>query len=119
MSGKPAARLGDIGSGHGCFTPSPAIAGSGDTFINGRPAVRQGDSYLPHGCGSCPPHPRKLASGAPTVYVNNKQAGRVGDPIDCGGADATGSPNVFIGASAPIATRKPFQEECPYAKDAT
>lgn len=119
MSGKPAARLGDIGSGHGChYPPTPAIAGSGDTFINSRPAVRKGDPYAPHPCPVCPapPHPRKLAAGSPTVFINSKNAGRIGDPIDCGGADSTGSPNVFIGASSPVGTRKPFQEECPYAK---
>ena len=122
MSGKPAARLGDIGSGHGChFPPTPAIAGSPNIFINNKPAVRQGDAYAPHGCSPCPSpsHGRALAAGSPTVNFNNKQAGRVGDPIDCGGADTTGSPNVFIGAAAPAGTRKPFAEECPYAKDAT
>ncbi|KZL11706.1 PAAR domain-containing protein [Pseudovibrio sp. Ad26] len=47
MSGKPAARLGDIGSGHGChFPPTPAIAGSPNILINNRLAVRQGDAYV-------------------------------------------------------------------------
>lgn len=121
MSGKPAARLGDIGSGHGChFPPTPAVSGSGDVIINNKPAVRQSDAYAPHGCSPCPApaHGRSLASGSPTVFVNNLQAGRIGDPIDCGGAAATGSPNVFIGAASPPGSRKPFEEECPYAKDA-
>ncbi|GIC14464.1 putative PAAR repeat-containing protein [Vibrio cholerae] len=39
-----AARLGDIGSEHDCFPPTPIIAGSGDVFIDGKPAVRQGDA---------------------------------------------------------------------------
>lgn len=120
MGGKPAARLGDIGSGHGChFPPSPAVEGSPNVFINNRPAVRQGDAYAAH---ACPKHGgghgRALASGSPTVFFNNMQAGRIGDPIDCGGSDITGSPNVFIGASSPPGSRKPFREQCEYAKDA-
>ncbi|WP_299191569.1 PAAR domain-containing protein [uncultured Litoreibacter sp.] len=104
MAGKPAARVGDIGSGHAChFPPSPATSGSPDVNVNGIPAVRQGDPYAPHGCGPCPapPHGRALASGSATVYINGKQAGRVGDPIDCGGAAAAGSPNVNIGQMRP------------------
>jgi uncharacterized Zn-binding protein involved in type VI secretion len=104
MPGKPAARLGDIGSGHAChFPPSPAIAGSPDVFVNGLAAIRQGDPYAPHACPTCPapPHPRALQSGSATVFINGKQAGRIGDPIDCGGAAAAGSPNVFIGQMRP------------------
>lgn len=121
MVGKSATRLGDIGSGHGChFPPSPAIAGSPNIFINGRPAIRQGDAYAAHGCSSCPAsaHGRALAAGSPTVFFNRLEAGRIGDPIDCGGSVATGSGNVFIGSSSPPGTRKPFREKCEYAKDA-
>lgn len=122
MSGKPAARLGDIASGHGCHhPPSPAIEGSPNVFINGLPAVREGDAYMEHGCPTCSggaPHPRKLAAGSPTVFINGRPAGRVGDAIDCGGSVLTGSPNVFIGALSSPGTRKPFQEECDYAHDA-
>ncbi len=116
MSGKPAARLGDIGSGHGChFPPTPAIAGSPDILINNRAAVRQGDAYAPHPCPACPspPHGRSLSAGSPTVLFNNKQAGRVGDPIDCGGADSTGSGDTLIGGASPIGvSRSPTCEAC-------
>ncbi len=104
MSGKPAARKGDVGSGHAChFPPTNATEGSPDVYTNGKNAVRQGDAYAPHGCGPCPapPHGRKLASGSATVFINGKQAGRVGDPIDCGGAAATGSGDVYIGQMRP------------------
>jgi uncharacterized Zn-binding protein involved in type VI secretion len=40
-------------------------------------------------------HDGVLATGSPNVYVNNKQAGRITDPITCGDFVATGSPNVF------------------------
>ena len=116
MPGKPAARLTDLGSGHAChFPPSPAITGSPNIVINNLTAFRQGDSYLPHPCPVCliPPHPRTLAQGSATVYFNNRQAGRVDDPIACGGNHMIGSPNVFIGGSSPPGmTRSPFCEEC-------
>jgi len=92
-----AARLGDLGSGHGCFPPSPAIEGSSDIIINGKPAVRVGDAYIAHGCNSCIPHPRNAAQGSSTVNFNGKPAVRVGDGINCGGKAQTGSGNVFIG----------------------
>jgi len=92
-----AGRLTDIGSGHGCFPPSPTIQGSGDVFINVLPALRKGDAVLPHGCGQCPPHGRNVSAGSATVNINNKPAARVGDAISCGGSVATGSANVIIG----------------------
>lgn len=121
MTGLPAARLGDTGSGHDCHYPSTqAVEGSHNVFINGRPAVRVGDAYAAHGCNTCsaPAHGRKLAEGAPTVFINGKPAGRIGDAIDCGGFHITGSPNVFIGNSSPTGDYDPFEEECPFAKQA-
>ena len=32
-----------------------------------------------------------------TVFINGKQAGRIGDPVSCGGEVAEGSGDVFIG----------------------
>lgn len=92
-----AARLGDLGSGHECFPPSPAIEGSSDIIINGRPAVRVGDAYVAHGCNSCIPHPRNAAEGSSTVNFNGRPAVRVGDGINCGGKAQIGSSNVFVG----------------------
>lgn len=99
MSANPAARLGDMGSGHAChFPPTEAIEGSPNVFINGRPAVRLGDACASH---TCPEHggehPRKLAEGSSSVFINGRPAVRLGDAIDCGGAMITGSGNVFIG----------------------
>lgn len=92
-----AARLGDVGAGHGCFPSSNATSGSPDVSINGKPAVRVSDTYASHGCGVCAPHGRALAAGSATVSMNGLASGRIGDAIDCGGVAATGSPNVFIG----------------------
>ena len=92
-----AARLNDICTGHECFPPRANVQGSPDVFTNGRPNHKQGDAWathccthpdVPHGC-----HASVLAS----VYINGKQAGRIGDPVACGSTVATGSPNVFIG----------------------
>ncbi|MGV1828573.1 PAAR domain-containing protein [Agrobacterium vitis] len=92
-------RLGDIGSGHAChFPPTPSIEASANVIINGRGAVRVGDAYGAHACSSCPEpsHGRALAAGSPTVFINGQPAGRIGDAIDCGGATAEGSGDVFL-----------------------
>lgn len=119
MSGKPAARLTDLGSPHVCHVlpapPTPLIAGSPNVLINFLPAGRQGDPYLPHCCPNCAPvlHPRFLAEGSPTVLFNNKPASRIGDKISCGGSHMIGSPNVLIGGNAPPGlTRSAFCESC-------
>ncbi|MBQ0756425.1 MAG: type VI secretion system PAAR protein [Amphritea sp.] len=92
-----AARLGDIGSGHGCFPPSPIVVGSGDVLIDGIPAVRVGDALAPHGCSKCPPHGRAIAAGSSSVMINGRPAARVGDSISCGGSVAAGSGTISIG----------------------
>ncbi len=68
-AGLKAARLGDVGSGHGCFPPTPIIKGSPDVFINHRPAARLGDAVLVHGCGNCPPHGRSISAGSDNVFI--------------------------------------------------
>ena len=96
-AGKKAARLGDIGGGHGCFPPTPIIMGSLDVLINHRPAARLSDPVLLHACGNCPPHPRNISAGSGTVLINNKKAARASDAINCGGSISTGSGDVLIG----------------------
>jgi len=94
----PQARLGDPGSGHGSFPATPITAGSGNVFVNGKPAARLGDSLAPHGSPSpSPSHGRAIAVGSSTVFINGKPAARMGDAINCGGAVAAGSGNVFTG----------------------
>ena len=58
---------------------------------------RVGDPYAPHGCDVHPAHSGNIAGGSSTVYINGRQAGRIGDPVSCGGSVAVGSSNVFIG----------------------
>jgi len=91
-----ATRLGDVCTGHGCYPPRVNDEGSDNVFINGISAHRQGDHWVTHCCDDrC--HDSKLARGSPSVYVNKKQAARIGDAIACGSAVAQGSPDVFIG----------------------
>lgn len=101
MSRKPAARLGDMGSNHGAWHPSPVIQGSGDVIINGIPAARKGDALAPHIKPKSPPHPRAISKGSATVFINNQPASRVGDAINCGGTIMVGSANVYIGDKGP------------------
>ena len=96
-----AARLNDICTGHSCFPARENVEASANVFVNSRGWHRQGDAWAvhccthtdtPHGC-----HSSVLASGSGTVYVNGKQAGRIGDSVACGSSVATGSSNVFAG----------------------
>ena len=94
---KPAARLTDMGSGHGSYPPTPIMSASPNVLINGRAAARMGDALVPHTKPKRSPHPRSIAAGSATVTINGQPAARVGDPIDCGGVIMKGSPNVLIG----------------------
>ena len=92
-----AARIGDSCTGHGCYPPRVNVEGSSDVFINGLAAHCQTHAYVPHGCSVCAPHGGTLATGSATVYINGLQAGRIGDPVDCGSSVAQGSSDVSIG----------------------
>jgi uncharacterized Zn-binding protein involved in type VI secretion len=74
------------------------MAGSPDVFVNSMKWSRQGDKNTIHvqpgsPCVPCPN--AAIASGSSTVFVNNKQAGRVGDPTCT--VVAMGSFDVFCG----------------------
>ncbi|MBC8427290.1 MAG: PAAR domain-containing protein [Proteobacteria bacterium] len=97
MSGLPATRLGDVCTGHGCYPARPSCSGSPDTFTNSIAQMRVTDCYECHGCAVCPCHGGVLSAGSGTVNINNLQAGRQGDPVDCGSSADAHSPDVFIG----------------------
>jgi uncharacterized Zn-binding protein involved in type VI secretion len=66
-------------------------------FINRLAAHRVGDGWAPHTCPAIPEtHASRLATGSPTVFVENRRQGRIGDRVACGSAVATGSQDVFI-----------------------
>lgn len=95
MSAKPASNLSHKCTGHGPYPPRLPAQASPDVFINGIAAIRNGDLWNAHCAGSC--HPGTNAAGSSTVFINNKNSQRMGDPVDCGSYIAQGSPNVFIG----------------------
>lgn len=94
--------LGDQCSGHDCFPSRNNSSASPNVFAGGKPVHRQSDSWIthccthpdvPHGC-----HSSVLASGSGTVYVNNLQCARIGDPVACGSTDAgPGVSSVIVG----------------------
>ena len=91
-----AVRLGDICTGHADFAPRPNDEASKNVFINGKGAHRKGDHWMTH-CNGVPVcHDSNAAEGSPTVFVNGKPKCRIGDPVACGSAMATGSDNVFV-----------------------
>lgn len=91
-------RLGDMGSGHGCWPPRPNNGASPNVYVNGIPVHREGDSWAPHTCPTIPEtHSSVLASGSSSVFANGKPVGRIGDPVACGSTVTQGSGNVFAG----------------------
>ena len=92
----PAARLGDLCTGHDNCPPRQLITASENVCVNGRGAGRVGDQYSSHSCLEHPPHSDYIASGSSTVFINGIPAGRVNDEVAIAGSVMTGSENVFI-----------------------
>ncbi len=92
-----ATRIGDADIPH--CSGMVRAEGSPNVFINGIPNSRQGDVNTPHLLPGdpCPVHAAPIATGSPTVIINGRGAGRVGDGISGCTSVAEGSPNVFIG----------------------
>lgn len=89
-------RLGDDCTGHGCWPPRGNDQASPNVFVNNIAVHRQSDHWPTHCCGpAC--HDSTLSKGSATVFVNNLQCARIGDPVACGSAIAKGSANVFAG----------------------
>jgi uncharacterized Zn-binding protein involved in type VI secretion len=100
---KKAATVGDIGTDHDGFPPTPIIEGSQDIIIDNKPAARVGDKLAPHAKPGSPPHDRTIASGSKTVFFNGMPAAITGGGISCGGTVIGGS-SVIIGDQAPSAS---------------
>ncbi|KPQ00109.1 type VI secretion system PAAR protein [Marinobacter sp. HL-58] len=88
--------LGDIGTDHQGFPPTPVTAGSPNVLIDGKPVARVGDPLAPHSKPKHPPHPRTIAAGSTTVLINGMPAAVTGGAISCGGV-TIGSGSVVIG----------------------
>ena len=91
---------GDICSGHDCHPPRQVVAWSSNVFVNSKGSHRQYDGLGPHARGCDDKHPVHISigvKGSSQVYINSRQAMRIGDPVGCGSAIATGSNNVYCG----------------------
>lgn len=88
--------LGDLGSDHEGYPPTPVLAGSPDVLVDGKPVARLGDPLAPHSKPKHPPHPRAIAAGSGTVLINGIPAAVTGGAITCGGV-TIGSGSVVIG----------------------
>ena len=77
--------VGDIGTDHEGFPPTPVIEGSPTVMIDGKPVARQGDALAPHTRPNDSPHPRQIAEGSATVMIDGKPAALTGHEVDCGG----------------------------------
>ncbi|KAB7669754.1 type VI secretion system PAAR protein [Plesiomonas shigelloides] len=97
---KKAATIGDIGTDHDGFPPTPIIEGSQDIIIDSKPAARVGDALEPHAKPGSPPHDRAITTGSTTVFFNGKPAALTGSKVGCGGVIIGGS-SVIIGDMAP------------------
>lgn len=95
--GKPASRLGDAHTGHGCFPPTKCNQASSNVIINSKGAMRVGDTFIPHCCPNSGCHTPVLAKGSSTVFINGRPAGRMSDKVACGASVMVGSSNVIIG----------------------
>jgi uncharacterized Zn-binding protein involved in type VI secretion len=107
--------LGDLGSDHEGFPPTPVIAGSPDVLIDGKPVARVGDPLAPHSKPKHPPHSRTITGGSSTVMINGKPAAVTGGAISCGGV-TIGSGSVVIGDTH---TPAPFSGVSPVTPRAT
>ncbi|MEL0190439.1 MAG: PAAR domain-containing protein [Candidatus Poseidoniales archaeon] len=79
-----------------CSTPA-RLERSPDVFVNKIGWSRQGDLNTVHLGPACAPHQAPITLGSPTVFVNGRGAGRIGDAVTACTQVATGSPNVFCG----------------------
>lgn len=86
-----------MSTGHEDWPPRLTAEWSPDVFAEGLNVHRVGDAWVTH-CntqGQC--HEEATSDGSHTVYCNGKQVARIGDPVACGEAIATGRESVYVG----------------------
>lgn len=89
--------VGDIGSGHDGYESSPVIEGSSTVTIDNRKVARVGDALEPHTDNSHPPHPRRIATGSSSVFIEGRAVAIEGCEVDCGGTLIASNINICIG----------------------
>lgn len=93
--GMPITAIGEKTTGHGCFPPTTIVQGSPNVIVENSPAGRLTDKASPHCCFGC--HGLNIACGSSTVFINNLNAGRIGDCMSCGDTVATGKMSIIVG----------------------
>lgn len=91
-------RLGDVSTGHSCYSSRPNDQGSPNFLVNGIPIHRVSDHWETHCCNVLPfdCHDGVCSSGSATYTVNGLAVGRIGDAISCGDTIKTGSPDFDV-----------------------
>ena len=89
-------RLGDSSTGHGPFPPRGNDSAASTVFANGIAVHRLGDHWPAHTDGNSV-HDETTSQGSSTVFAENKNVARIGDPCSQGDHIAAGSENVFAG----------------------
>lgn len=82
---RPVSRLGDITTGHGCYSPSTGVTSAATVFANGILVHTQTNTFTPHTCGDGT-HPDVIVGGSAKVLVEGKPIARLGDALAPGGA---------------------------------
>lgn len=111
MAGRKIVLLGDLGTDHEGFPPTPVISGSPDVLMDGKPVARMGDPLAMHSKPKHSPHPRAIAGGESSVLINGIPVAVTGSAITCGGVTigsgsgvagggASGSSSVVTSAAA-------------------
>ncbi|MDF0752738.1 type VI secretion system PAAR protein [Marinobacter sp. 71-i] len=102
MSGKKVVLVGDLGTDHQGFPPTPVISGSPNVLIDGKPVARVSDQLAPHSKPKHPPHPRTITSGSSTVFINGLPVAITGGAISCGGVTIGNSSAVVGDTHTPV-----------------
>ncbi|MBZ0331570.1 type VI secretion system PAAR protein [Halomonas sp. ANAO-440] len=77
--------VGDIGTDHHGYPPTPVIAGSATVIMDGKPMARITDPLAPHARPGGAPHARAIAEGSGTILIEGKPAALTGHSVNCGG----------------------------------
>ena len=93
----PAAHIGSITTGHGCWPPTVVATGASTVIGSIAPLSRIGDIAIPHNCSPIGSHGLAVAIGSTTVITENMPAARIGDLMTCGDVIATGDTTIIIG----------------------
>lgn len=91
----PAARLGDVHVCPATTGPTPHVGGPllprpGTVLVAGAPAITSGDLAV------CSGSPAAVVAGSATVYFDHRKAAREGDETSHGGKIASGCPTVLV-----------------------